>query len=217
MRRPALPTMHDIYIDALRNNPCPYATACRYDLAPVWKGVDFSREDISRLASDLRTFALGGDEVTEDVFVLAIEDCSHLTLGQATRTLRNVLVELRSMDSMTKRCLSEGIENRGWDFMFEGTAFFVMLLAPFYPTFHSRHSALSDIAFIVFHPERTFRRFGISSKRHNRRELSERIATLFSVRGKPYRLFDVCELTKARRYVKPISIDGAPLAWWETD
>jgi hypothetical protein len=207
--------MNEVYISVLRSNPCPYAPVCRYNLSTVWESPSFSRGHISRLATELKRFALGGDEDVQDVFVVAIEGSRNLNLASATRMFRDVLMSLRSMDSLTQEHLTLGIEDDSWDFMFEGVAFFVMLLAPFYPTSHSRHSDLSDTTFIVFHPERTFRRFGISSKRHDRRELSEKIAALFSLRGRPYRLYDVCELAKPYRYVKPVSADDAPVAWWE--
>jgi FPC/CPF motif-containing protein YcgG len=149
-----------------------------------------------------------------ELAVLEIHRANELKSPEAAGVfLRDILLGLRSRDLSENRDLTDGIDDPGWDFDFFGEPFFVSFFAPLYAPDHSRFSGEPDIAFILFQPERVFRRFRVSSKRPDRGALSKRVHRTFARSGQHYDLAMATRVPKVLRYVKPLEGEE-PIRWW---
>jgi YqcI/YcgG family len=196
----------------LAASPCPFAKRAEVPNGCLWSEPDPTTERLDRLASHLSHFS---SDPRQDVCVLEIQrDRPPRSITEAGRLLYSTLDGLRRRDSSLSRPLIEGIEDPGWDFEFQGLSYFISFFGSFYPPCHSRYSGFDHISFVLFQPERGFRRFGVSSQRPDRRGLSRRVHQLFSRKGKSYDLDLNLDAAKSLRYLKPIHSGERPIPWW---
>jgi hypothetical protein len=197
--------------DFLELSPCPYAQRASVLRCEPWADPKALPDRIG----DVRQGLLDLGDVGHDLLALEIEQADLLKTPRDAAALVHVLLQgLRSRDAQCPKPLTEGIESPGWDFLHGGEKFFVSLFAPFYPHSHSRFSGQRSVAFILFQPERTFRRFGVSSQRPRREGLSQAVHRRFRRKGQEYDVGLNTRTPKALRFVKPLGADDPPIAWW---
>lgn len=197
----------------LEASPCPFARRASVPLGCLWPDPDPTPARLDELADRLGRFSA---DRSEDVCVLEIQGAraNLRSVASAGRLLYSTLRGLRQRDPQLARPLTQGIEDPSWDFEFRGLSYFISFFGSFYPGWHSRYSGFDDVSFLLFQPERGFRRFGVSSERDDRRELSRRVHRHFTRKGKPYDLDLNLSAPKSLRYLKPVHSGEPPIAWW---
>jgi len=135
------------------------------------------------------------------------------TPWDAAALLHALLRGLRGRDGNPEP-LTRGIESPDWDFCHGADKFFVSLFAPLYPRWHSRYSGHNSVGFVLFQPESSFRRFGVSSHHPQRKQLARGVHRRFQVRGQDYDVVANSKVPKSMRYVKPVDMQAPPIAWW---
>jgi hypothetical protein len=195
---------------------CPYAARAHVVCSPKWPRPEPSSRSVQSLEGNLRSFAHSAQEYGGDVLVLCIDSANALTVADWADFLHRLLIALRRGDKSTRRSLYDGLSDPGWDFVYFRTPFFISLFAPCYPGTHPRCSRASSTAFILFQPEHSFRRHGISNTRSRRRELSVAIRDRFARAGQAYDLHHIYDTPKSLRYIKPMGMFDSPIAWWQS-
>lgn len=196
----------------LAASPCPFAQTATVPKGCIWSEPGPTPERLDQLTEFLSRFSA---DPTQDVCALEIHrDHTLESITDAGRLLHSILRGLRKRDTSLSRPLIEGIEDPSWDFEFQGLAYFISFFGSFYPSGHSRHSSVDGVSFLLFQPERAFRRFGVSSRRPDRAGLSRRVHQLFTGKGKSYDLDLNLDVPKSFRYLKPIGHNEPPVAWW---
>jgi hypothetical protein len=195
----------------LAKSPCPFALRARVAQC-TWPDPRPVSARIELLADRLRELIAGDGG---DLMALELHEADRLRTPLEAAALINALLRgLRCRDGECGEALTEGIETDGWDFEYAGERFFVSLFAPLYPEWHSRSSRHGSIGFVLFQPERSFRRFGVSSRHPRRRQLSWRVHRRFQRHGQDYDVDANSRTPKALRFVKPIDPGEPPIAWW---
>jgi hypothetical protein len=203
----------DIVVSAIRANPCPYASVARLTVGTSLTESDICSCALNVLLKEFESFCYACRDDQSDTFVLPITHCNDVEVRSWGRITAALLGQLKQIDGDDARLLPD---SDGWDFTVHGIPFFVMLFAPVYPHSHSRASELPDLGYYLFHPEQTFRRYGVSSRRPDRRELSAQIREMFVARGKSYPLQQVTSTPKYLRYVKPLCEAHGPVLWHQS-
>ncbi|HEX6781410.1 MAG TPA: YqcI/YcgG family protein [Solirubrobacterales bacterium] len=198
----------------LAASPCPFAQRAAVPLGCSWSDPNPTPARLDDLAARLSRFSA---DASQDAWVLEIQhDRSLQSLAGAGSLLRSTLEGLRQRDPSVSRPLTDGIEDPDWDFDFQGLSYFISFFGSLYPRWHSRYSGFEETSFLLFQPERGFRRFGVSSARPERSQLSQRVHQLFARRGKSYDLSLNTAAPKSFRYLKPVHSGEPPIAWWRS-
>jgi hypothetical protein len=170
-------------------------------------------QQFSTLDAEL-TRLFDGTDSEPDVYALPVSTSPTVTplvyasfLGRLLRRLRADTDDLAIIDEI------EAADS--WDFIHNGTAFFLALLAPCYPEAHPRSFGSSNVAVLLFQPERAFRRRGISSRSPHRNQLSDAVRIRFARSGRRYDASLGRAVPKVLRYVKPVDLQDTPIAWWQ--
>ena len=203
--------------DALREflelSPCPFAQLADVSACGPWsdpRALPDRLDDLHRRLDELCR------DDARDLLVLELARADRLrTPRDAAALLRATLEGLRARDGLCRDPLTKGIDSPDWDFEHAGERFFVSLFAPFYPDTHSRFSGHASVGFILFQPERGFRRFGVSSQLPGRERLSRAVGRRFYRHGQTYDATRNARTPKALRFVKPLGSDEEPIAWWK--
>jgi hypothetical protein len=192
----------------VRRSPCPYARAAQLRFArPVsWP---FGLSELHATRDELAAFSRDDATDLADTLVLPVLRAARLDLHEWAVLLKDLLSAIH--DGTTDPVDSH--DDPAWDFEYGGVRYFVMVLAPLYPENHPRTSGLANTGLILFHPERAFRKFGISSSLEDRLGLSRRIQKIFEQSGRPYDLRLVTDVPKSQRYLKPLEGGGPPVDW----
>ncbi len=199
--------------DFLALSPCPFAQRARIRRGRPWGDPRPLAERLDDLHADLLGMGAGQDE---DLLALEIGLAERLrTPRDAAALLHATLDGLRARDRSNQDPLTRGIESADWDFEHNGERFFISLFAPLYPVTHSRFSGHRSVAFVLFQPERSFRRYGVSSRHPGRGRLSRAVERRFHRQGKDYDATLNASTAKALRFVKPLSSEEGPIAWWQ--
>lgn len=196
----------------LGQSPCPFAQRAHVLSCSPWP----DPRPLPRRVDDLHTRLLELTRPPEnDLLVLEIDRADLLrTPNEAAGVLHGLLRSLRDRDPLCPLALTAGIESHDWDFEHGGENFFISLFAPLYPSSHSRWSGDDSVGFVLFQPERSFRRFGVSSRRPARERLSRAVHRRFNRAGQDYDIVANGHTPKAMRFVKPLGKDDSPIAWW---
>lgn len=201
---------------ALRNflslSPCPFSQRARIRCGGPWSDPRPLPERLDDLHAEMLELSASEDC---DLLVLELEQADELrTPRDLAAMLHATLAGLRARDPASQKPLAEGVDRPDWDFEHGGEKFFISLFAPLYPASHSRFSGHESVAFVLFQPERSFRRFGVSSRRPHRERLSRAVQQRFHRHGKEYDAAQNAGTPKALRFIKPADGDDAPIAWW---
>jgi len=197
----------------LKQSPCPFANLANIRVCQSWSTPTPTPTRLDRLSRDL---LLLDRDLDADLAVLEMRGADALkTPEDYGAHLRTTVLGLRSRDQLRGDPLGD-VSEPHWDFEFGQSSYFISVFAPLYRADHSRCSGEPDTAFVLFQPEQGFRRFGISSRRPRRGQLSERIHRGFERRGVDYDLALNRFAPKALRYVKPLHSDEPPVRWWVT-
>ena len=199
--------------DFLDRSPCPYAQRASVLHCGSWPDPRPLPERIDGLRAGL--LELGGGDAGA-LLVLEFKGADRLkTPREAAALVHALLCGLRARDPSCSSPLTHGIDSPDWDFLHGGEKLFVSLFAPFYPSVHSRCSGHDSIGFVLFQPERSFRRYGVSSQRPRREQLSRAVHRRFLREGKDYDVRLNARTSKALRFVKPLRKGDPPVAWWQ--
>jgi hypothetical protein len=202
----------------IKNTHCPYATEANISFASGWNRKLTTEENILALLPEFDNFIEYGQEEGADMFVIEVRDRKYIKNTRTFATLlRSILHTLHQLDPTSDGNLTDNITSMEWDFTYRHVRFFVPTFAPFYDSSHARYSHQKESAFIVFQPDRSFDRHGISSKNSNRQKITETVRMLFEKGGVTYDLNLVAGSIKAIRYIKPYLPGGSPIRWWEDD
>jgi len=201
-------------IDVVRASACPFARLARLEVTePIrldGSGVRYPQT----LASAFDDFTLHNCTEVLDGVIVPIETTTTVSITRLSRILFSVLTILREHDRANDAALLENIESEDWDFDYSGLRFFILALSPSYPSSNTRHCDSGTTSYLLFQPENSFRRFGISSKHPNRELISQRIRRLFSSRGQVYDDEVTLKLPKIYRYIMRATPAQAPVRWW---
>ena len=198
------------------NTLCPFAKDAQFWLSPVWiKGSPF-KENCSKITDSFQTFIAEGISQGFDAFIVEIvEENSIYSLSSWSNFLFHFLEAVHKSDRHSQRFFTDNIENMSWDFTYEGHRFFIPTFAPFYRSNHSRYSHAEHSAFIMFQPDSAFDKVGINSRTANRKELSEKVQSVFRQKGIDYDIKLVRGSLKAHRFIKPLEVGDLPIEWWK--
>lgn len=202
------------HVAVLRASACPYARSARLEV------IDPIRLHEPRpLYPPALCFAF--QELVQrnriellDGLILPIVGSQCFSTKTLSGILLNVLTMLRSYDLTNETDLLTGIETEAWDFEYGGVSFFILALSPFYSAENTRHCNSGDTSYLLFQPESSFRRFGISSSHPNRERISQQVRGIFRSRGQVYDDEVTLSLPKRYRYIMRTLPTDPPVLWW---
>lgn len=200
----------------VKNTHCPFAIGANISFASEWDLKLTTEENTLALLPEFDKFIEHGQKAGVDMFVIEVRDRKYIKdIRTFAALLRSILYTLHQLDPMGDGNLTDNITSMEWDFTYRNVRFFVPTFAPFYDSSHARYSHQKESAFIVFQPDHSFDRHGISSKKPNRQKITETVRMLFEKGGVSYNLNLVSGSVKAVRYIKPHLTGDSPIKWWE--
>jgi len=213
---------HDVpteeFLKVKNNTRCPFAKNSKVMNGTTWDSNLNLEENVKRSVSLLEIFNKrinAGEEL--DAFVIEIGDKKYGdTIEQLSRTVKKVLCVISDNDPTGENAMQEDLRSNFWNFHFGGifSAFFISVLAPCYPSTHSRYAYGSEHTFILLQPEISFQQKAIKldydpkSVRHVTRKR-------FAAAGQPYDPRDSKEYTMCNWIVRPMRVDLPPIRWWD--
>jgi hypothetical protein len=201
--------------DVIARTQCPFA-----DLA-VWRArrldvPPFDEEALTKLREYGSAFrqevsVLGDQEL--DMVALEIDQPSIVSsLGPFTVAVRAFIGGLHAEGCYENGEL--GSEENDWHIVVDGVRLFAFTFAPFYETWHPRHSPTRS-GYIVVQFINSFRKIGMHRMTlAAKRRLSDRVRASFEAAGVPYFAYITQDSPEALKMVKPLHDGDPPIRWW---
>jgi hypothetical protein len=200
--------------DTLRRVPCPFARDSRVEVlssASRNGGADWHTY-VGAVAELLERTGAAADVVACPLPVSqeALPD------GLLTQAVHTVLAGAVVHSGEPLLTLYSEIETPRWEYRLFGVDYFPLVMAPVYPCSHPRFIQFPRPV-LLFQPEASFARRGISSSSQNRARLSSRCERSFERSARDYFGDITRKSPKAHRVIKPLLVQSPPIRWWRSD
>jgi NTP pyrophosphatase (non-canonical NTP hydrolase) len=197
------------------NTHCIFSNTAKIWGSYEWDSNLSLEENIDNSLPSLTRFSKCADTEGLDGYVIDINE-KHFTkniegLGEA---LLRTLTHISKNDPKSANSMGVDLHDPDWQFSYHGVRYFITTFSPIYEKNHPRHTPFSDSVFIFLQPEFSFDHHGIHSGNEKREDVKEAIRTVFKKNGCPYSVDLVKQPIEAFKYLKPETINGEPITWW---
>lgn len=193
---------------------CPYANEARLWGAPRWEPRWSLSRNVDLMLPYLISFTKAAAPERLDGFVIAIDESS---LTEDMCVLANwfhtLLKTLAKKDPRPSTLYDGNIQQRGWQFSFNGLRLFISVFSPLYPPNHSRHS--SAATFVVLQPEKSFDQHSIGSKFPGSDNIKQQVRRRFAEAGISYPADVIDTRIEASIYLLPRWDGDRCAVWWQ--
>ena len=194
---------------------CPFAPAAKLWGAPDWAPKEDVAANVARfLPVMLRFCGLLKWEMLDGIVVEISDPSLYSDIDVLARNFKAFLVALSSHDPTGADPFASEVRSEEWQFEFCGIRLFVIVFSPIYGIDSTRETYGERSTFVFLQPEQSFESLKIPRDAEAPVK-REQIRELFAAVGKSYDCYIVKQPFEASRYLKPLHVDEAEVAWWK--
>lgn len=192
---------------------CPFAPKAKIWGSPEWNNHLSLTENLLSIIPSLEMFIQSADQKDLDGYIIEMPPEYGTSVESLAETTKEALSILSQNDPSKGNSLAKKVNDKKWQFTFLNMRLFVKAFAPCYDENHSRNASDSNKVYILFQPEFSFAKHGIS--RGSNPELRNSIREHFNETGRTYFREDIFESpNEAPRYITPAKLQDPVVDWW---